>query len=177
MHPKGGGRGAGLASAHDAKSAGRPHAAFTRVQSGCAPVAPSQITHSLLRRARKRRLMVGLFLGADGLVHTVQPAAREVDMQPREHLDPAAVRCRAAKLTSFPGSGMPRHPKRDPLRDAKGAHRNVIAKIGRLSLRNRTLRSESHTRAVRYRIVRGLASADALQATAFVACAELDRIG
>src|SRR5260370_27052259 len=51
MHPKGGGRGAGLASAHDAKSAGRPHAAFTRVQSGCAPVAPSQITHSLPRRA------------------------------------------------------------------------------------------------------------------------------
>ncbi len=120
--------------------------------------------------------MVGLFLGADGLVHTVQPAAREVDMQPREHPDPAAVRCRAAKLTSFPGSGMPRHPKRDPLRDASGARRNVIAKIGRLSLRNRTLRSESHTRAERYRIVRGLASADALQATALVACAELDRI-
>ena len=105
--------------------------------------------------------MVGLFLGADGLVHAVQPAAREVDMQPREHPDPAAVRCRAAKLTSFPGSGMPRHPKRDPLRDASGARRNVIAKIGRLSLRNRTLRSESHTRAERYRIVRGLASADA----------------
>src|SRR5260370_9735294 len=51
MHPKGGGRGAGLASAHDAKSDGRPHAAFTRVPSGCAPVAPSQITHSLPRRA------------------------------------------------------------------------------------------------------------------------------
>src|SRR5207245_10733482 len=59
---------------------------------------------------------------------------------------------------------------------ASGARRNVMAKVGRLSLRNRTVRSESHTRAVRYRIVRGLASADAPKVTAHLACAELDRI-
>ena len=53
MHPKADGRGAGLASAHDAKFPGGPHRAFTRVQSGYAPVASSQITHSLPRRAKK----------------------------------------------------------------------------------------------------------------------------
>src|SRR2546426_9427094 len=51
MHPQADGRGAGLASAHDAKFPGGPHRVFTRVQSGYAPVASSQITHSLPRRA------------------------------------------------------------------------------------------------------------------------------
>jgi tetratricopeptide (TPR) repeat protein len=52
-----------LASAHDAKSAGRPHAAFPRVQSGCAPVAPPQITHSLPRRALEQTVELATSVG------------------------------------------------------------------------------------------------------------------
>ena len=76
-------------------------------------------------------------------------------------LDHARVTPRCAGRAATAANGMPRHPKRDPLRDSSGARRNVMAKVGRLSVRNRTVRSESHTRAMRYRIVRGLASADA----------------